>query len=169
MVFKDGKYYLTGPRGAVRQVEQSELFLKLNIPKDAPENLQKSVGIVQDFSLVLNAYLMKNPKEKGSYQDAANKLAFLYKDDAIKLGETILDVTSITQNIFSNNNFLKNSDLLKINNVFKITDAVSRHTAVLEFIRKTLGQSDMVLEILIAKNTTTLSIPADEAILDGDL
>ena len=169
VVFKDGKYYLTGPKGAMRQVEQSELLLKLNIPKNAPENLQKSVSIVQDFSLILDAFLMKNPKEKGTYEYAVNKLAFLYKNDDIQLGKTILDVTSITQNIFSNNNFLKNSDLFKIDNIFQITDAVSRHTAVLEFIRKTLEQSDMVLEILIAKNTTALSIPRDEAILNGDL
>lgn len=61
IIFKDGNYYLTGPNGNTRRVEIQELMKNYNVPKNAPENLKKSVSIVQDFSLVLDAYILANP------------------------------------------------------------------------------------------------------------
>ena len=43
------------------------LLVNLNLPKDAPENLQKSVSFVQDFALILDGYLLKNPDKKEQY------------------------------------------------------------------------------------------------------
>lgn len=68
IVFKDGAYYLTGPKGNTRRVEVSELLMKFNLPKNAPENLKKSVQIVEDFTILLDAYISANPNEKAKYE-----------------------------------------------------------------------------------------------------
>lgn len=44
-----------------------QLLVNLNLQKDAPENLQKSVSLIQDFALILDAYLLKNPDKKPQY------------------------------------------------------------------------------------------------------
>ena len=74
IVFKDGAYYLTGPKGNTRRVEVSELLVNLNLPKNAPENLKKSVKMIEDFSLLLDAYIAANPKETAKHEAAVKQI-----------------------------------------------------------------------------------------------
>ena len=74
IIFKDGAYYLTGPKGNTRRVEISELLVNLNLPKNAPENLKKSVKMIEDFSLLLDAYITANPKETAKYDSAVKQV-----------------------------------------------------------------------------------------------
>lgn len=146
------------------------LLVNLKIPKEAPENLKKSVSIVQDFALVLDAYLLQNPSKKEQHEKAIQEISKLFSESEVLSGQKVLDVTSITNSIFSNNNFLKNSDLFMINEAFRINDDQKRHFAVLQFIRDRIGQSDLVAQKLIQENQREFGFPADNVLMNnGDL
>jgi hypothetical protein len=166
IVFKDGTYYLTGPKGAPRKIEMQQLLVNLNLPKNAPENLSTSVAIIDDFSLVLDAYIRKNPKEKAKYDTAIQATQKLFADSGIQTGKKIIDITTITQDLFSNSRILPgDTDLRAINSAFRITNTKDRHLAVLHFVRDRLDQSDIVLEKLMQSNKDYFAFPKDEEIL----
>jgi hypothetical protein len=143
-----------------------QLLVNLNLPKNAPENLSTSVAIIDDFSLVLDAYIRKNPKEKAKYDTAIQAVQKLFADSEIQTGKKIIDITTITQDLFSNSRILPgDTDLRAINSAFRITNTKDRHLAVLQFVRDRLDQSDIVLEKLMQSNKDYFAFPKDEEIL----
>lgn len=146
-----------------------ELVVNLNLPKDAPENLQKSVSTIQDFALVLDAYLLENPKEKGRHEQAIQKISKLFANENVQLGKEVINLETVTPLLFSNNTFLKNSDLYTINEILKQPNAATRHLAILQFIRDRLDQSDFVAQKLMG--SVDIKMPSDEAFIKnkGDI
>jgi len=171
IVFKDGAYYLTGPKGNTRRVEVSELLVNLNLPKNAPENLKKSVQIVEDFTLLLDAYISAKPNQKEKYESAVKQVQWLFAHEDVQMWKNILDVTSITGGMFDNFwRTFSNTDLKKVNDAFRIQDESARRLAILNFIRDDFGQSDIVLAKIMEKNGSYFTFPKDEEILrNGDL
>jgi hypothetical protein len=171
IIFKDGAYYLTGPKGNTRRVEVSGLLVNLNLPKNAPENLKKSVKMIKDFSLLLDAYIAANPKETPKHEAAIKQIQWLFAHEDIQMWKKILDVTSITGGMFDNFwRTFSNTDLKKVNDAFRIQDESARRLAILNFIRDDFGQSDIVLAKIMEKNGSYFTFPKDEEILNnGDL
>lgn len=164
MIFKDGAYYLVGPKGRPTRVDFQN-FAQMVVSKDAPEKLQKSVFIVQDLALVLDAYLLANPKEKIKYGTAVDSAKKLFSDDDVRLGNKAIDtksVTEITGKLFSNSRVsFGDTDLRSINEALRKEDPKVRHLAVLQFIRERLGQYDLVAKTLIQENQGAFGFPAD--------
>ncbi len=170
IVLKDGAYYLTWPKWNIKRVDMQSLLVNLNLPKDAPENLWKSVSLIQDFSLMLDAYLLKNPDKKEQYNATLKWVQNDFASIDIQSGKFIVDVKKWTYTLFSNNNLLKDSDLYKINQAMDIKESKARRFAILSFIRDRLGQSDLVAQKLMEDTMSKFWFPTDDMIVkNGDL
>ena len=146
------------------------LLVNFNLPKDAPENLQKSVSLVQDFALILDAYLLKNPDKKEQYSSTLKWIQADFANPDVQSGNSILDIKKWAPTLFGNNNFLKDSDLYVINRVLENTDPKARKFAVLSFIRGRLGQSDLVAQKLMEDTMSRFWFPPDDVIVkNGNL
>ncbi len=170
MVFKDGAYYLTWPKGNTKRIDIAELIVNLNLPKNAPENLQKSVSLVQDFAFILDAYLLKNPEKKTQYDSTLKWIQADFANPDIQTGKSVLDIKKWTYTLFSNNNLLKNSDLYMANQAMDIKEPKARRFAILSFIRDRLGQSDLVAQKIMEDTMSKFWFPTDDMIVkNGDL
>ena len=170
MVFKDGAYYLTWPKGNTKRIDIEELIVNLNLPKNAPENLQKSVSLVQDFAFILDAYLLKNPEKKTQYDFTLKWIQADFANPDIQTGKSVVDIKKWTYTLFSNNNLLKDSDLYTINQAMDIKEPKARRFAILSFIRDRLGQSDLVGQKLMEDTMSRFWFSTDDVIVkNGDL
>jgi len=157
LVFRDWAYYLTWPSWKTKRIEYTELAKNIDIPKNAPKNLESSVWLVQDFSQILDAYLVKFPNNKSQYEKSIKTIQDAFSQDDIQLWKKILDVS-----IAINDLDLSNGDKFDLETAFWISDLEMRHIQVLDFARKNLGQYDMIAKSIINKNSLSMWIDDSE-------
>lgn len=158
---RDGKYYLVGPNGKEEPVNYDKLFINLNIPKNAPENLKKSVSIMQDAAFLLDAFMRKYPKKQDEYDASVKNLEWLFNADDVQMGKKVLSVGDIfPKTLWSD-----------VNSIFSETDPSTRRMRLLLYVRDELKQYDLVADNIVEKNALYFQFPADENFLNegGDL
>ncbi|EKD29402.1 MAG: hypothetical protein ACD_78C00422G0005 [uncultured bacterium (gcode 4)] len=171
-IFKDGAYYLTGPKGNKTRVDFETLSQTMGIPKEAPTNLQKSVWIVNDFSELLDAYLVKYPDKNDKYEAVIKTIQNAFTQSDIQLWRNIINIENVVdllfRDIISVNNSGINNYNKKIKRIFNNLDPKVRHAEIMQFIRKDLNQYDMVARSIMNRHEKTFWID-DNKIMNGDL
>lgn len=147
LISKDGAYYLTGPKGRPTRVEFQDVLKTMNLPKNAPEKLGESVRIVEEFALVLNAYSVKYPKKTAEHQASLKSVQDSFAADDIQSGKRVLNLIDAISKLR-----LGSSDEDEIQSTFEMQNPDKRHMFVLQFIRKELGQSDMVAKSIMSRH-----------------
>lgn len=90
--YKDGAYYLTGPKGSPTQVTYGEILTKFGVPKEAGENLMKSSKSAANFAFLLEALMMKSSAKREKVQSAVAALEKRMSDADVQSGKKTFSV-----------------------------------------------------------------------------
>lgn len=90
--YKDGAYYLTGPKGNPTRVEYGEILNRFGIPKEAGANLMQSAQSASNLAFLLEAYAQVSPENQKNAQAAAKILEEKMASADIQSGKTIVSI-----------------------------------------------------------------------------
>lgn len=155
VIFKEGAYYLTGPKGTLTRVEYGDILIRFGIQPKAGENLMKSTQQANNFALLLEAYAQMSPENQKKAQSAATALEAKMKAPDIQSGTSVISIDAEIIKLLQlpgspHVGARGNTVAQKVARIFTPSaDPVEQRAKVTQFIREEFAQYDLVANDII--------------------
>ena len=86
---------MTGENGKQQIVSYDMIATQMKLPKNAPENLQKSMALIDDFAIFLETLMAHDPTYKSKVATAVLALELAFQKPAISYGKVVINLKPI--------------------------------------------------------------------------